>query len=410
MRRKLLDQRRRRPLVAALALVLGAGGVVWAMSADAGPSHEPAAFAAHAVLKVSHVRGLSGSRSAPDSLVAGELVQERGTRRVRLGGGDEVIAALTGSLVPVAVESDDRALVAYSAWRQIAEIKPDEPGQGLRVGDPVGVPSIRLYDATTRKDTLVAAGAYSPALSQDGELAFVKSEDRIVRENRPYVGQILVGDARKRSFAQWTSDVARYSTYGWAGDFLLVYRQLPDSEARDLYAFAGPQDSHLVAPDANVIAVAPDGARALVTVGRRMVEVVRVADGAVESSLALDGPGIAEAGSQSTPHALMYSGSWLGDHVVANSDTGLVVLDVSDGLRIAAVFATPFPHGIIEPTFTDETHIVGWADLTPVSVAKHAEPAYDHALVACDLAASTCSAGPTQPARAWTRWIGNPSR
>jgi hypothetical protein len=380
------------------------------VSADAGPSHEPAAFAAHAVLEVSRARTLTAFRSAPDYLVSGELAQDHGRKRVRLGGDDEVIAALTGSLVPVAVESDDRALVAYSAWHQIARIKPDEPAQGLRVGDPVGVPSIRLYDATTGRDMLVATGAYAPALSQDGKLAFVKSEDKVVRENRPYVGQVVVGAARNGSFAQWTPDAARYSTYGWAGDFLLVYRQLPDSEARDLYAFAGPHDSHLVAPDASVVAVAPDGTRVLVTVGRRMVEIVRVADGAVEASLALDGPGVAEAGSQSTPHALMYSGSWLGDRVVANSDSGLVMLNVSDGLRIASVFETPFPHGIIEPTLIDETHIVGWADLTQVPVAKHAEPAYDHALVTCDLAASSCIAGPAQPARAWTRWIGNPSR
>jgi hypothetical protein len=321
-----------------------------------------------------------------------------------------VIAALTGSLVPVAVESSDRSLVAYSSWHQIAQIKPDEPGQGLRVGDPVGVPSIRVYNADTGKDTLVATGAYSPALADSGELAFVKGDEKVVRQNRPYTGQVVVGPARNGSFKQWTADAARYYTYGWAGRSLLVYQQLADSEAADLYAFAGPGQSHLVAADAEVIALSPDGARLLVTVGRRMVEIVRVADGAVESSLALDGPGVAEPGSSSTPHALMYSGSWFGDRVVANSDAGLIVLNVKDGVRIESVLATPFPHGIIEPTFADETHIIGWADLSPVAVGKHAEPAYDHALVSCDLVALSCVAGPTQRARAWTRWITNPSR
>ena len=402
--------KRRRPITGALAVVIASGGVVWAMSADAGPSHEPAAFARHAALKVSHARRLAALGSPRDSLVDGELVEGRGTKRVRLGGGDELIAALTGSLVPVAVESSDRSLVAYSSWHQIAQIKPDEPGQGLRVGDPVGVPSIRVFDASTGKDKLVTTGAYSPALAESGELAFVKGEENVVRQNRPYAGQVVVGAARNASFSQWTTAAGRYFTYGWAGKSLLVYQQLPDSEAADLYAFTGPGESHLLAADGTVIALSPDGARVLVAVGRRMVEIVRVADGAVEWSLALDGPGIAEPGSSSTPHALMYSGSWFGDRVVANSDSGLVVLNVKDGVRIESVLTTPFPHGIIEPTFIDETHIIGWSDLTPVAVGKHAEPAYDHALVNCDLVALSCVAGPAQPARTWTRWITNPSR
>ena len=85
-------------------------------------------------------------------------------------------------------------------------------------------------------------------------------------------------------------------------------------------------------------------------------------------------------------------------------------MNVTDGIRIESVLTTPFPHGIIEPTFTDETHIIGWADLKAVAVGNHAEPAYDHALVNCDLVALSCVAGPAQHARAWTRWITNPSR
>src|ERR671936_2295811 len=257
MRRISLDKRRRRPVVAALAVAVVAGAIVWAVSANAGSSHEPAAFARHGVLKVSHVRKLGALEAPRDSLAGGELIQDHGARRARLGGGDEVIAALTGSLVPVAVESSDRSLVAYSSWHQIAQIKPDEPGQGLRVGDPVGVPSIRVYNADTGKDTLVATGAYSPALADSGELAFVKGEENVVRQNRPYAGQVVVGAARDGSFTQWTSAAARYYTYGWAGRSLLVYQQLPDSEAADLYAFTVPGESHLFAADATVIERSP---------------------------------------------------------------------------------------------------------------------------------------------------------
>jgi hypothetical protein len=38
------------------------------------------------------------------------------------------------------------------------------------------------------------------------------------------------------------------------------------------------------------------------------------------------------------------------------------------------------------------------------------EPAYDNALVDCDLATGTCTVGTANPARKWTRWITNPSR
>src|SRR3954452_3582069 len=113
-----------------------------------------------------------------------------------------------------------------------------------------------------------------------------------------------------------------------------------------------------------------------------MLERIRVSDAAVEDSLALDNlgsPGLL---------ALMYSGSWRGDRVVANSDRGLVVVNVRGGLHIESQFATPsLPHGVAEPVFVDDTHVQGWADLaepTPTSGGL-GEPAYDNALVDCDL-------------------------
>src|SRR5215471_6682732 len=57
-----------------------------------------------------------------------------------LGGGDEVLAPLTGSLTPLAVDTPDHEYVVYSAWRQLARIRPGARGQGLSTGDAVGVP------------------------------------------------------------------------------------------------------------------------------------------------------------------------------------------------------------------------------------------------------------------------------
>jgi hypothetical protein len=143
-----------------------------------------------------------------------------------------------------------------------------------------------------------------------------------------------------------------------------------------------------------------------------MLERIRISNGAVEDSLALDG-GPGGAGSPVLPHALMYAGSWRGDRIVANSDRGLVIVNVRGGLHVEAVLATPaFPHGVEEPVFTDDTHVQGWADLPDPTAAAGGigEPSYDNALVDCDLATGECAYGAANHTRKWTRWITNPSR
>jgi hypothetical protein len=397
-----------------IVAVVGITAAVAATLAGADTPNTPAKFAHRASVSVvgahvatpASVSALHGKQYAPGK-------GKGNGRSATLGGGEEVIAAVTGSLVPVAVETNDGSLVAYSSWQQLAQIKPGTPGQGVAVDQPVGRPSIRVYDAASGKDRLVAQGAYAPALSSDGTLAFAKGDDAIVRQNRDYTGRIMVGSARGNSFHQWTTDSARYFPYAWAGSTLLAYKAAPDTEAADLYAFTGEGQGRLLAAGAFVLALSPDGSRVAVTEGRRMVEILRVSDGAVQASMPLDGPGVAAPDAPATPHALMYGGSWSGDRIAANSDLGLVILDVRSGIEIESVLATPkFPHGIIDPTFVDATHVVAWADTTPSASNPSAreEPGYDQALVTCDLAAASCAAGASAPPRSWQRWIANPSR
>jgi hypothetical protein len=190
-----------------------------------------------------------------------------------------------------------------------------------------------------------------------------------------------------------------------------VYRGLEDSEGTDLYAYTGPDEAQLLAPNAFAIAISPDGSRVLAAVGVRTLEVIHIASGAVEDALSLDAP--AEPGSPPIPAALMYGGSWVGDRIVANSNRGLVVLNVRGGLHVESLFQTPsFPHGISEPVLVGETHVQGWADLAhPEQTDGNVdEPAYDNALVDCDLATGSCAVSQPNQARKWTRWITNPSR
>jgi hypothetical protein len=270
------------------------------------------------------------------------------------------------------------------------------------------VPSVRLYDLRSGKDTLLANGAASPAVSTSGAIAFFAGDSQTVRQNVDYVGRIVVADSPNSKPRVWTSMSARYLPYAWARGELLVHRGVQDSEGADLYAYSAPDDAHLLAPDAFAIAVSPDGTKVLAAVGIRTLEVIRIADAAIEDTLSLDAPATPAA-----PQALMYGGSWEGDRIVANSDRGLVVLNTRGGLHVESVFATPaFPHGIAEPVLVDDTTVEGWADVgKPQATADGTgEPAYDNALVDCDLTTESCVVDQASPARKWARWVTNPSR
>src|SRR4051812_43213999 len=366
------------------ALALGAAAALAADTVSIATGHtarSTAVFARSSSLAAS--RGAVGPGLALDGSTVAQM--RAGTKRTlgTVGGGEEVIAPLTGSLTPVGVTTPDGASVVYSSWRQLTRIKPDARGQGLSTGDPVGVPSVRLFDVRSGKDTLLVIGAASPAVSTTGAVAYLAGDGTVVRQNIEYTGRIVVADSPSAKPRVWTSRAGRYLPYAWAGTTLLAYRGVPDSEGADLYAFTGPDASSLLAPNAYVVAVSPDGREVLASVGTRMLERIRVSDGAVQDSLALDN------GGSSLPQALMYSGSWRGDRIVATSEQGLVVLNVRGGLHFESQFATPsFPHGIAEPVFTDDTNIEGWADLPEPTrtAAGVGEPAYENALVDCDLA------------------------
>jgi len=394
----------------AVVLVIGAGLAAAIVAIATGGSGRDAAVFSRTA-KLTTARGEVGNGLTLDG---GALVAKKANGKQTLGslgGGDEVIAPLTGSLTPVATESEDGAFVVYSSWRQLAGIKPDARGQGLVTGQPVGIPSVRLFDVRSGKDVLLANGAASPAVSTTGAIAYLAGDSPTVRENVDYTGRVVVADSRNARPRVWTSGPARYFPYAWAGSQLLVYRGMQDSEGTDLYAYTGPDEAHLLAPNAFAIAISPDGSKVLAAVGVRTLEVIHIASGAVEDALSLDAP--AEPGSPPVPAALMYGGSWVGDRIVANSDRGLVVLNVRGGLHIESLFKTPsFPHGVSEPVLVGETHVRGWADLAhPQQTTGNVdEPAYDNALVDCDLETGSCAVSRPDSARKWTRWITNPSR
>jgi hypothetical protein len=405
--------RSRRGAGAALLAAVVVGIVVWTATAGADVPRKPAALAHKAKLTMS-AKALDAPPSA-SALVGTNYKPGQGKgggKEAQLGDGDVIADTFAGSLVPVAVESSDGSMVAYTTWHLLADIQPGKPAQGLTPGQDYGITSVRLYDSASGKSRFTEPGARSPAISRDGRLAFFRGDTNVVKVDEPYVGKLVVGSLKSGGFAEWTSESGRYFPYAWSGKTLLVYQQLSESEATDVYAYTGPDARRLIAAHAFIIALSPDGTRVLVTVDRRLVEVIRLADGAVLSTLELDGNGIAPD-APGTPHYLMYSGSWRGDRVVANSDVGLVILNVAGGIRIESVMATTaFAHGLVEPRFVDDTRVIGWADIAATEriVAEHSDLAYDNALAVCDLATTSCTIGDQRPNAQWTRWVDNPSK
>jgi hypothetical protein len=398
---------RRALAIGAVVLALGATLVTGVVTIATGRTgHESAVFARTAKLTVA--RGAVGKGLTLDGT---SLVTRRASSRqplATLGGGDEIIAPLTGSLTPVAAASSDRSFVVYSSWRQLARIQPDATGQGLETGQPVGVPSIRLFDLRRGKDTLIANGAASPAVSTSGAIAFLAGDSMTVRQNVDYVGRIVVADSPTSKPRVWTSMPARYLPYAWARRFLLVHRGVQDSEGADLYAYAGPDEGRLLAPDAYAIAVSPDGTKVLAAAGVRTLEVIRVADAAIEDTLLARHcvRTFRAAGADVRRKLARRQGrSQLRSRARGSQYTRRAARRV--GVRDARLSARNR-----RAVFTDDTSVEGWADVGKLrgTPGGTGEPAYDNALVDCDLVTQSCVVDQANPARKWTRWVTNPSR
>jgi len=116
--------------VLAVAAAAGIGGAVTV--AVGGGSPEPSALATRGEL-LSTGAGLGQGLALDGSrLVASEAGAQR--ELAELGGGEEVIAALTGALVPVATASADGSLIVYSTWRQLAVLDYEMANEHLPAG------------------------------------------------------------------------------------------------------------------------------------------------------------------------------------------------------------------------------------------------------------------------------------
>jgi hypothetical protein len=355
-------------------------------------------FGAHgAVPRTGPLSVQAGLQNLPGTVVRGDGLFTKDGVRSQLGAA--VSGAMIGPLSPVAVRSSDGKLVAYNTWQELRTVDSDKSfsQQSISDGDALGTPSLRVHDQAG-KDFLLARGADSAAWRRDGAIAFVKGSDPDFRAGRAYTGQVVVRPSVHGSDVAWTTEPAHYVVYAWAGDRLLFYR-VGLGEKLELLVADGPGSIRPLA-DGSAIAVSPDATQvAVLSQDATNVRVLDIATGSELSWLDM---------TTATPPLawLAYSGSWVGDHIVAPASAGLAVLHVgSRSLELEQVLSldhAQFPVGVQEPRFVDAAgnEIAATADIPPAK--GNAGVSF---LLLCDRIARTCVRGAPAPAKEWLRMV-----
>jgi hypothetical protein len=217
------------------------------------------------------------------------------------------------------------------------------------------------------------------------------------------VGDVFVRGSVNGLPRRWTEQTDRYVVAGWAGPSLLVYR-VRAGEALDVLALDGPGKRRVLASDAGLVAISPDGTSALVEHGPESgpprVDLIAVSNGTKLASLDVStvDPAVGVVG---------YAGDWQGDLVAAPSASGLVVFRIAGGrIELARTMRTAAGTGVAEPRFVGPSRVTGWTSSSSGG-----------AFVDCDRVSGRCArAVPLPDARgvkafpAWRRPVYNPSR
>ena len=314
------------------------------------------------------------------------------------------VAPLAGWLTPPGAPSPDGSYLAYNTWK---ELRRDDPAlswadQGIEPGDPLATPSIRLYRLASGEDAVLEDGAFSLAWRADGALAYFKGAERDYRAGVPYAGDVFVRATPGAQAVRWSATRARYVVVCWAGRTLVGYRER-EGEALDVVAFDEPGRMRILARDAGLVAVSPDGRRAFVeqgpAQGRPNVRILEIASGAVVARLDLTGvdPGVG---------TIDYSGDWRGDRVVASSASGLALFRVAaKAIRLERAIRVQGP-SLSEPRFADARHVTAWASTRRGGVLVDCE----QTTARCDRFSPLTAAHGVHGFPVWRRNLYNPSR
>ena len=319
-----------------------------------------------------------------------ELYLPGSDRPEKLGG--PVQAPLTGTYAPAAVPNpvDDR-VIAYSSFHR-------------------GRPVLRVHDLAADTDSMLDEGAYAPAWSRPGGLAYFKGTTARVADPARYRGHVVVRRSPESRAVRWTAEPGRYVVSAWAGERLVVY-ELTRGWPR-LLVLDGPGRRRVLAERATLVALSPDGAKAFVAKEPRRSPAVAVVDVATGRELAsFTFSDEVDPIRRQKIYFVAASGAWAGDRVIAAVTGGLAVFRVT-GDRIAleellGVDPEAFPTGLSEPS-SDQTgrYVVAGAEL----MQRPGSPTTRTSIIECDRVARRCVLGRSAPSFLPPRHLYNPSR
>lgn len=289
--------------------------------------------------------------TAPERLESAELTVVDGTLRrttwalgnevygIRRKGGPLALASavhapLSGTLsAAAAVSPVDGDLLAYNAFSRER-------------------PVLRLYDLAKNADMVLDVGTYSFAWRRDGAIAYFKGLEPRVEDPAAYAGHIVVRASPRSKEVRWTTSPGRYLVSGWAGERLIVHELKEDWPA--LLAFDAPRRSRVLADRAALVAISPDGSRALVTKKPASAPAVGLVDVATGNEVTVFA--FTDEVDPILRQPINYvadSGAWVGDTVIAAATKGVAVFRVtSDAIaleELLAVHPDVFPLGLSEP-------------------------------------------------------------
>jgi hypothetical protein len=317
-------------------------------------------------------------------------------------------APLVGNFGPVAAPSRDGRFVAYNTWQWAKSIdwQRSLTEQGIRTGDPLGRPLVRVRDLHTGADTALDPGSYSIAWRADGAVAYARGAKPAYLANTPFLAEVVVRSSMSRPAVEWSQNPARYLVEGWAGRRLVVRRQV-EGESGDLVVLEGPGTMRPLAEGVDLLAIDPHGDDVLVAESRAhsvdpAVRLISVTDGTEKARVALSA--IVDPVTDTPVADVTGLGNWRKDRAVVASSTGLVVFHVAGGrLSVEQVLhvdsAAQVGGGFYEPRFTDDGGhtIVAWADVPASRGRESAQFVCDRYALTCDESTPVPSAQAPRP-------------
>ena len=344
-----------------------------------------------------------GVESAQLTVVDGQL------RRATWALGDEVYglpparareklvgivhAPLTGALSPAAIL--DPATERRLAYNSFARQRP----------------VLRIHELDTNDDFVLDVGTYSPAWRRDGALAYFKGLEERVQDPVRHRGHVVVRATIDAAPVRWTDEPGVYVVSAWAGERLIVHERQGQAWPNVLVLDARGRKRVLV-ERAGLIAVSPDGTRAVVTKEPDPTPQLSVVEVATAEELASFTFSTEVDPIRGQPiNYVADSGAWAGDTVIAAATRSLAVFRVSDDEivleELLGVDPDAFPTGVTEPK-SDRTgrYVVAAAELMQRPRAAVTRTA----LMECDRVRRRCVLGRSAPSFQPPRVVYNPSR